>query len=159
VAAVTVSSDSATAAWNDPPAEPHAVLALCGSSRDLAMLGEVSRQAGWEMHAAGSYREAVKLLCFDRMPVMLCDCSFRDGTWLDIISHIAPLMNPPRLIVMCAQGNESLWSQVLNMGGFDVLLKPLNPDEVMRVVSHAIADWQRERKRGAPPVLRAMAAG
>ncbi|MCC6861434.1 MAG: hypothetical protein IT158_22895 [Bryobacterales bacterium] len=159
VAAATGDGAPALEAWNDPPVETYAVLALCSSSHDLHVLSEVSRQAGWTLHSTGSYREAVNLLCFQRMPVILCDASFRDGSWMDIVSQVAPLMNPPRLIVTCAQGNDTLWSQVLNMGGFDVLLKPLNPDEVNRVISHAMADWQRERNQGAPQVLRARAAG
>ncbi len=38
--------------------------------------------------------------------------------------------------------DERLWSEVLNLGGYDVLLKPFEPGEVLRVVNSAWTCWK-----------------
>ena len=46
------------------------------------------------------------------------------------------------------QAHESLWAEVLNLAGYDVLPKPLVKDEVVRVVGLAWQNWNSERDRG-----------
>jgi hypothetical protein len=48
---------------------------------------------------------------------------------------------------MSNQADESLWAEVLNLGGYDVLPKPLVRDEVKRVVTLAWQNWKNERDR------------
>jgi len=38
--------------------------------------------------------------------------------------------------------DESLWAQVLNLGGFDVLMTPFEPAEVLRVTFAACRRWE-----------------
>lgn len=47
------------------------------------------------------------------------------------------LPNSPRLLVVSRYADERLWAEVLNLGGYDVLLKPFEPMEVTRVVAAA----------------------
>jgi DNA-binding response OmpR family regulator len=49
--------------------------------------------------------------------------------------------HPPRLILTSEIDDERLWAEVLNLGGFDVLLKPLDPKELFRVASMAYRSW------------------
>ncbi len=44
---------------------------------------------------------------------------------------------PPQLVVTSRQADESLWSEVLNVGGYDVMAQPLDSNEVERVVASA----------------------
>jgi len=47
------------------------------------------------------------------------------------------LPDPPQLVVTSRTADDYLWSEVLNCGGYDVLPRPLNRDEVERVVAAA----------------------
>jgi hypothetical protein len=38
--------------------------------------------------------------------------------------------------------DESLWAQVLNLGGFDVLMTPFEAEEVLRVTFAAWSHWK-----------------
>jgi hypothetical protein len=40
---------------------------------------------------------------------------------------------PPNFIVFSCLADEFLWAEVLNLGGFDVLMTPFEPEEVLRV--------------------------
>jgi len=44
---------------------------------------------------------------------------------------------PPLLIVASRLADERLWAEVLNLGGYDVLLKPFEPAELRRVIGNA----------------------
>jgi DNA-binding response OmpR family regulator len=48
---------------------------------------------------------------------------------------------PPLIIVTDRHANDDLWVDVLNRGGYDVLVKPFQEDEVARVVTAAFRWW------------------
>jgi DNA-binding response OmpR family regulator len=52
--------------------------------------------------------------------------------------------SPPKLIVTSRLADERLWSEVLNLGGFDVLAQPFNPREALRCIGEACHHWQEE---------------
>jgi hypothetical protein len=56
---------------------------------------------------------------------------------------LASLPAPPNLLVFSRLADESVWAKVLNLGGFDVLLTPLEPEEVLRVAFSAWSRWER----------------
>jgi hypothetical protein len=43
--------------------------------------------------------------------------------------------------------DESLWAEVLNLGGYDLLQTPFEPSELFRVLHLAWLSWERERDR------------
>jgi hypothetical protein len=73
------------------------------------------------------------LLQDQNVPVLLCERDHADGNWEDLLKATARLLAPPSLIVIYRLADASLWAQVLNLGGFDVLMTPFEPEEVLRV--------------------------
>jgi DNA-binding response OmpR family regulator len=51
------------------------------------------------------------------------------------------LRRAPLLLVTSRHADENLWAEVLNLGGYDVLLKPFDGAEVTRVVAMARRQW------------------
>ena len=107
-------------------------------------LEQVFCDTNWELREARTYRDALKILCHDRMPVVICEYCLPDGNWKDILSQVAVLPDAPRLIVTSREPDESLWAEVLNMGGYDVLATPFEKDAVIRAVSWAWQSWEDE---------------
>ena len=137
---------------SDPlgPAEfpqPRTATMLLGvSSRreDHVFLEQIFRDTNWELREARCYRDALSILCTDRMPVIVCECCLPDGNWQDVLGQIVVLLNAPRLIVASREPNERLWAEVLNLGGYDVLTRPFDKAEVLRSVSRAWQNWEWE---------------
>jgi DNA-binding response OmpR family regulator len=79
--------------------------------------------------------------------VVICEKDLPDCTWQEILEELAALKHPPPLIVTSRLADERLWAEVLNLGGYDVLMKPFDPVEVVRVVSlawrHLKSNWER----------------
>jgi hypothetical protein len=70
---------------------------------DLAILTQTFRETTWKLCEARTYREALMILCHDRMPVVICRSCLPDGTWKDVLSQTAVLPDPPRLLVACQE--------------------------------------------------------
>ncbi len=66
--------------------------------------------------------------------LILCERDLPDGTWRELLQQCDELANSPLLMVISRHADESLWAEVLNLGGYDVLLKPFDPSEVSRTV-------------------------
>lgn len=136
----------------DPPGgateRRQAILLVSPALEDHAFLRALLATAGCKLYMALTYREAVSILCRDRIAVIVCEQDLPDGKWKDLLSQIAPLTDPPCLIVTSRLADELLWAEVLNLGGYDVLAKPFDANEVFRVVSLACEHWEREHGRG-----------
>ena len=110
----------------------HRFAALCVSadSRVVFRLRESFGRMGWKLYEARSCREASKVLGSYRMPIILCDSSLPDGQWRDILSLVAPLLEPPRVIVLADAARDTSRSEVLGMGGDGVLSRTWSEDEI-----------------------------
>ena len=127
------------------------ILVVCVSNEGVARLRQVVDLTMWEVQAVHTYREAMACLCKDRMSVVICECCLPDGNWKDILSLIAPLLCPPRLIVTSRLADERLWAEVLNLGGYDVLMQPFEKEEATRVLCGAFHQWQEDWEHYASP--------
>src|SRR6184192_2045185 len=68
------------------------------------------------------------------------------GGWKIFLQDVQARAHPPALIVVARVGDKRLWAEVLNLGGYDVLAKPLDPAEVDYVISAAC------RQMGGGPI-------
>ncbi len=59
-----------------------------------------------------------------------------------MLNHLSLFPDPPLLIVTSRLADERLWAEALNLGAWDVLAKPFDADEVIRIVTIACQHWQ-----------------
>jgi DNA-binding response OmpR family regulator len=105
---------------------------------------DFERQGNWNLYEASDCCEALALLRDRSLAVLLCERDHADGNWEDLLKATVRLRAPPNLIVFSRLADESLWAKVLNMGGFDVLMTPFEPEEVLRVTFAARSRWERD---------------
>jgi DNA-binding response OmpR family regulator len=130
--------------------ESLAALAVGQSGGDLTALTGVFNEAHWTLKQAGTCLEALRHLRESRTPVVLCERDLPDGNWSKVYRLTAQLPVVPLLIVTSRCADELLWAEVLNSGGYDVLCKPFERVEIIRVVGSA---WRhsREQAERKPP--------
>lgn len=89
-----------------------------------------------DIRAASSCEEAAGLLrCIEHISLVLTDPGLPDGGWFDVVNLVDDL-RPDAKVVVCARvPDERLWVQVLQAGGFDVLVEPYQETEVQRILS------------------------
>jgi len=95
----------------------------------------------------------MQLLRENAAAVVLSDQELPDGTWKDILAGLSAAENPPVLVVTSRSADEYLWAEVLNLGGCDVLAKPLDSNEVVWTVSMAWNDWNSRARLREPALV------
>jgi len=88
----------------------------------------------------GGFRTVAASAC----SVVICEAELEVGTWIDVLD-LCDVYGSPNLIVTSRLADETLWSEVLHRGGFDVLAQPLDDAEVDRVIVLAHEAYHRRR--------------
>jgi len=121
---------------------------LCiGDHRDeLGSLRAIFAHPRWVIQRARTAAEAVQLMKYCSPAVVLCDEELADGNWQTVLSMLQSSETAPPLVVLSQRADQELWAEVLNLGGYDLLLKPFERAEVHRVVSMA---WRQHKSNSA----------
>ena len=126
------------------------VLLISPFDEDHRDLREILRHSNWQQHEARTLVGALGFLQDNPTPVVICEAELPDGTWKDVLAQLALIKCPPILVVSARLADEKLWSEVLRLGGYNVLVKPLNMQEVSRVVSFSWLLWKNLWDRPLP---------
>jgi len=127
------------------------VLDISPNAGDHAALVEIFQHSNWILATCRTCAEAIAYLKRKMVPVIVCERDLPDGGWQDILERTTRAAKPPALIVTSRLADERLWADVLDRGGYNVLLKPYQPLEVLRDIGLAWQQWRwgRERPRTA----------
>ncbi len=104
---------------------------------DRALVRDVFGKLGWRLFEARDGRRAIWWLERNAVEVVIAEGRTADAGWERLLDVLRDLPSPPQLVVTSRTADDYLWSEVLNRGGYDVLPRPLNRDEVERVIAGA----------------------
>jgi DNA-binding response OmpR family regulator len=134
----------------NPKIAADAVLVVSPSSHSPTMLSGILQRSPTPvtvLHSPDCEHAATRLES-SRVSVVICETLLPDGSWKDLLELLARRKAPPVLVVTSRVADGSLWAEVLNLGGFDVLAQPFDREEVTRVVRSAVMassrEWQRQ---------------
>src|ERR1700689_2740843 len=104
---------------------------------DLYLVHEVFKKLGWRLFEARDRKRAIQ--CLERNPVrvVIAKTDVPNWSWRRILNDLRSLTKPPQLIVTSRTADESLWAEVLNVGGYDVMAQTLEKYEVERGIASA----------------------
>ena len=133
-----------------PVAQTIAVLSVSSAEEDHFHLQDIFSSPGrtlypdigFTMTAKSTIAAAKSALQRGRMSIVMCEHDVSPGSWKELLDFVQRLPAPPPLIVTSRVADERMWAEVLNLGGYDVLAKPLNSEEVIRTVTSAWSLWQ-----------------
>lgn len=121
------------------------ILVVSPSASDVTALRQILHHDDWHIAHVETARDAAEHLNRHAPAVILCERDLPDGSWHDILLRSDSLNPRPLLLVISRYADESLWGEVLNVGGYDVLIKPFEKGEVARVVGMAWRHWWSRR--------------
>jgi len=113
------------------------ILSVSSAEDDHAALFHILDELPFVVTAARTCGEAVTALIREQFGIILCECSLPDGNWLELLNQVSAAGEKPLLIVTSRLADESLWAEVLNLGGYDLLAKPFSRQEVRYVLTSA----------------------
>ena len=165
------SSRANAGAGAGPAAECHpqpervvSVLAISPYDDNHIFLSSIFGHSKWHIQGVRSWHEGLAYLAKNPTPVVVCERDLPDCSWKDVLGELAALPGQPLLVVASRLADDNLWAEVLNLGGYDVLMKPFDRTEVFRVISLAWLSWKNRLERirrgaGAASPTFALAAG
>ena len=127
--------------------------------QDLRRLADILNHAEWKLCPGTSWTvageeslsSAARSLQRQITPIVLCGGEPDSADWREVLESLASLPKPPMLIVASRMADEYLWAEALNLGAHDVLSKPYQPAEVVRVLSMAWLHWMNRQPTGVLP--------
>ena len=130
----------------------HKLLSISSSAEDHAALRRFAGRLQWDVSSVATCWKAIHRLTGERFSVIICEAVLEDGTWKDILNRIGTGGGAPPLIVTSRLADAYLWSEVLNLGGYDVLAKPFQAREVKHILTnvslHPCAETMRMKVAG-----------
>lgn len=131
------------------------VLLISPFDEDHQHLRDILKDSNWQQHGSHTQKEAFEFLRDNIAPVVICDSELPDGDWRAVLRQLGRMQRPPLLVVTSRMADEHLWSEVLNLGGYNVLAKPLRMKEVCHVLGlDALAKAVGQSSYPAPRPLR-----
>jgi DNA-binding response OmpR family regulator len=125
-------------------------LAVGATERDQLELEKIFRECGWTLGRARTRSEAHRFMDTTPVRVVISERELPEGGWREMLDDLMGRPEPPPLLVTSRLADDSLWAEVLNMGGYDVLAQPLDGEEVTRVVSAAARHWITSTSAASP---------
>ena len=110
------------------------VLSVSGDDADHASIRNALSPISCRVVTAGTWAGAVQSLTDVCVSVVICESDVPDGTWRDVLNCLPGRTEMPAVIVTSPRADDKLWAEVLNVGGFDVVAKPFDTDELRHVL-------------------------
>jgi DNA-binding response OmpR family regulator len=129
-------------------------LAVGATERDQVKLEKIFHECGWQLGRVRTRSEARAFMDTTPVRVVISERELPEGGWREMLEDLMERSQPPPLLVTSRLADDSLWAEVLNMGGYDVLAQPLDSEEVARVVSAAARHFDNESESGLLQVVR-----
>ena len=118
--------------------EPSVSALMVGEfENDRLLVHGIFSKLGWRLFEAQTRRQAMHCLEQNPVQVVMAESHVPHWNWKMVLRDLRRLLHPPQLIVTSKLADDTLWAEVLNVGGYDVLARPFQSDEVERVVASA----------------------
>jgi hypothetical protein len=110
------------------------------SCEEQAELQSILQGSEWVIRPVESLNETTRALVQCPSPLVMCETRFCDGDWRDLLVRLNSLENTPNLVLL-AHHDVALSAEFVNLGGYDVLEKPIDRFECLYVFASASRNW------------------
>jgi CheY-like chemotaxis protein len=114
------------------------ILAVSISLDDNFLLEYLGNQQEGETKFAGPPQEAFKLASYGGFDLILCDRNQPGHPWREVMDRLAATCPRSCILLVSPTNDDYLWWGVLHHRGFDVLIRSLREQIVLRAVDTAI---------------------
>jgi CheY-like chemotaxis protein len=130
-----------------PPRIP--VVAIVVSEQDRQVLTSVSSQEQLELHLVESCEEACTVASRLAAPVILFDRDLPGAEWRTAVRSLAASPHRACVVLMSGVVDDYLRQELIRRGGYEVVPKPLRPENISRAIKLALSYWTSAASTGA----------
>lgn len=122
------------------------ILVVTDDQEFLTGLEATAKSCRWQLIHAVDIDEAMRELETASLGVVIIDRDLYGADWRMALRQFSTLSNPACVFLASWDGDdEYLWSEVVRNHGYDVLPKPVRPNELIRSVDLAWHWWKDDR--------------
>lgn len=118
------------------------VLAILPDGCDAGPLVDLAAKQHWKLTVVHAFDQALWQVAHHAFPLILLDRDVGSGDWRACVQSFARLRPIPSVILISSVGDHYLFDEVVKQGGFDVIRKPLEADELQRISRLAFTFWK-----------------
>ena len=124
-------------------------LVYAGSRKRAMPLRRITAEAGWRLEQCSNWRQAIDLAVHIRATVFIYDRDANPREWLEALRRTQDISEAPAFLMISRYADERMWAELLARRGYDLLLTPLEPAEVLRTIGSAHAHRLRRTTAAA----------
>ncbi len=109
-------------------------------------LSGLFQEPGWTIARARTCAAGAAFVRDNRAAVAVCEEALPDGFWYDAAVALSSVREAPALVVI--GDDQSLVREVLALGGFDALVRPLRESDVVWTIASAWHAWMKRFEGG-----------
>lgn len=129
-------------------AEAVRIVAVFATSDDRKSLHELSRSLRWKVQFVENCRDLAAAFEEFQPHVVLTQSALGGGeSWKDVLETTHNRFGGPPVIVSSRLADDRLWVEVLNLGGYDLLMSPFDATEIQNVVCMACRAHRNQMER------------
>lgn len=98
---------------------------------------------GFEVYKAFSFKEAAAILNEEKIDLVLTDVRLPDSDGIEILKFIKDINPAIQVILMTGYTDIKTAVNVMKMGAFDYVAKPINSDEIVHTINKALAEGSK----------------
>jgi CheY-like chemotaxis protein len=129
-----------------PPRIP--VVGIVVSEQDRQVLTSVSSQELLELHLVESCEEACTVANQLTAPVILFDRDLPGAEWRTAVRSLADSPHRACVVLMSGVVDDYLRQELIRRGGYEVVPKPLRPENISRAIKLALSYWTSAASAG-----------
>ena len=105
---------------------------------------------GYSVHSASSVARAQKFIESEPVDLILSDLRLPDRDGIDLLKWLGNRHIPLPLIIMTGYADIQSAVQAMKLGASDYIAKPVNPDELLRKITEALAAKPASKPQAEP---------
>ena len=126
------------------------VLAILGNPRDQTTVTEFAQSRHWHLTLVSTPDQGFSAAAGKITPVILLDRDLAGPEWRSTMRRLAQNRPKPCIILVSPAIDPYLFDEVVRQGGFDMVTKPIQPDELRRIGQLALTFWKRRQAGHSP---------
>ncbi|MGD1097539.1 MAG: response regulator [Bryobacteraceae bacterium] len=111
-------------------------------SGDQAGLSAVLADSAWKLITVPTYKEAVWTIRRLQVPIVFCDLRLEDQPWPEMLRKFRMARRRSGVIFLSTEGDRSLAAEVTRQGGFDLLVRPFNREQIFQSLLLAYSQYR-----------------
>ncbi len=122
------------------------------------LLNRFLTRNGYEVAGTNSGAAAIEWMKKNRPDLVLCDFRLEDMTGMVLLGKIKEMHPHAPVIIITGYSDVKDAVEVMKLGAYDYVTKPLFPDEIILTIKKALADPVKEQGQARPVTTAAPAA-